>query len=121
MNVAYANGTLEVLGRLGLGLGGGLSVDPNGAPSPHSESVGSGYIARTRFNAQVGAGAGPLTLGADFTATSGNAVTTPVGGGFLGTNGTRAIEPSRAAGLRYGASVSAEIGSFTNGLFGTGK
>ncbi len=121
ISITYDNGTLELVGRIGVGVASGVSFDPNGVPSPHSKNSGSGYIARTRANAQAGVGAGPLTLGLQATVTTGNAVTTPVGGEFFGSgNGDGIITPSQALekpsgfGFRFGASAAAEIGSFTN-------
>lgn len=67
-----------------------------------------------------------MITGIQATATSGNAVTTPVGGDFLGSgNGDGAfaqnntLEQPRGFGFRFGASVAAEIGSYTN--WGKGK
>ena len=69
------------------------------------------YVLR---NIQAGVGVGPLTFGQEFTATHGNAVTTPEGGDFLGSNGGSALEPASTAGARFGFSSGVEFGSYTN-------
>jgi RHS repeat-associated protein len=121
LSIAYNNGTLEVLSRVGVGIGVGASMDPDGTPSPHAESSGSGYIARTRTSASLAVGVGPLNYGATLAATTGNAVTTPEGGGFITREAGPSLGQVTAPGFRLGFSSGVEIGSFTNGLFGSGK
>lgn len=117
LNAAWKNGTLELTGKVGVGYGGGLSFDPNGVPSPHAQSSGSGVIARTVYDgsAQVGYGAG--SVGLTGRASTGNAVTTKVGGDYTeySRSGMSVDTGSRpGAGVRFGASVSVEAGSYTN-------
>lgn len=115
INVAYSNGTLELTGRLGVGLGGGLGYEPKGEPSPHSKKCGSGYIARTTVNGQAGVGAGPFGIGGSFTGASGNAVTTKVGGGYTSVSTTGlSMDHAKGFGARAGASVGVDIGSYSN-------
>ncbi|WP_422465423.1 RHS repeat-associated core domain-containing protein [Endozoicomonas sp. ALC013] len=116
VNVAYSGGTLEVTGRLGVGIGGGASIDPYGTPSPHSEACGSGYIARTSFTASAGVGYGPVSRGVTASATSGNAITTPVGGWFTQRSDWGGIDGNNTMGLgaRLGVSAGVEIGSYSN-------
>lgn len=115
VSIAYSNGTLEILGRLGVGFGAGASYDPFGTPTPHSESCGSGYIATTSLQAGASVGAKPFAIGGSYTASTGNAVTTPQGGGFQSFSPTT-VSPnvSPKVGFGIGASVGANIGSYTN-------
>ena len=114
VNISYSNGTLEVTGRLGVGIGGGASFDPDGTPSPHSQDCGSGYIARTSWNASAGVGVGPFGVGGSATLAVGNAVTTPVGGGYTSVTDLGSISNSRSMGVRIGVSGGVDIGSYTN-------
>jgi len=115
VTVSYQQGTLEVVGRLGVGLGGGISVDPNGSPSPHAKSCGSGLIARTVGNVDAGVGLGPFTVGGSATAASGNAITDKVGGGYASVSQSEwGFDGTNGIGIRAGASVAAEFGSYTN-------
>jgi len=82
ISISYHKGTLEVPGRLGIGLGAGVSVDPFGTPSIHLKNCGSGAIARTSAKAALGLGAGPGGIAASGSVASGNALTDKVGGGF---------------------------------------
>lgn len=114
--VAYSNGTLEVTGRLGVGLGLGLEVDPNATVSPHSEECGSGYIARTTLRANATAGVGVADLGIAFEGASGNAVVSSTLADAYGTTSPLTAnfgEPSKF-GLKLGASVGVDFGSYTN-------
>jgi len=114
VNIAVSEGTLEFTGRLGLGFGGGLSFDPDGGPSPHSKSCGSGYIARTTVDGSIGVGVGQVGVGGGFKIASGNAVTTPIGGGYvLGTDSVL-FGDNRSIGIKLGASVGVDIGSYSN-------
>ncbi len=113
--ISYNSGTLEFLGRLGVGIGLGLSYEPHGIPSPHSNRCGSGYILRGSGRAAVGLQGGPISLGGSVNASAGNAITHNYGGGFLeysplsiSTDGTPGF------GVKVGASVGGEIGSYTN-------
>jgi RHS repeat-associated protein len=115
INASYSNGTLELTGRLGVGLGGGFGYEPQGEPSPHSKKCGSGHIARTTVNLQAGVGAGPFGVGGSFTAASGNAVTTKVGGGYSSVSKTGlSVDNSKGFGARLGGSVGVDIGSYSN-------
>jgi hypothetical protein len=115
LNVAYQNGTLEMTGRIGVGLGGGVNFEPKGGPSPHAKSCGSGHIARTSGNIQAGVGLGPFTMGGAFTGASGNAITDKVGGGYTSISQMQMGADGKAGfGLRLGASIGVDIGSYTN-------
>ena len=114
LNISYANGTLEVTGRLGVGIGGGASFDPDGVPSPHSRECGSGLIARTIVNASAGLGIGVAGVGVSGTVASGNAVTTPQGGGYTSLTDLSGLSNSRNIGIRAGISAGVDLGSYTN-------
>jgi RHS repeat-associated protein len=114
--VAYSNGTLEVTGRLGVGFGLGLEVDPNSIVSPHSEKCGSGYIARTTLRANATAGFGVADLGIAFEGASGNAVVSSTLADSYGSSSPFTVnfgEPSKL-GVKLGASVGVDFGSYTN-------
>jgi uncharacterized protein RhaS with RHS repeats len=121
LNIAYSKGTFEMTSRLGVGYGGGLAFDPKGGPSPHAQSVGSGYIAQTFDQVSAELGVGVVGVGGVATYRSGNAVTTPVGGDYgevSGTNFSTPIEGGKPFtpnfGLHFGASTGVEIGSYSN-------
>jgi len=114
LNVAYSDGTLEVTGRVGVGYGIGASYDPNGMPSPHAESCGSGLVARTTANVSAGAGFGNVGVGGSFTGSSGNAFTTSYGGGFTTASPEIIGGPGTGLGARVGATIGVEVGSYTN-------
>ncbi|SMN12510.1 Rhs-family protein [uncultured Candidatus Thioglobus sp.] len=117
VNVSYSNGTLEVTGEIGVGVATGMSFDPNGTPSPHAESEGSGYIARTTIDAGIGLGVEPFGMGISFTGASGNAITTPVGGNYTKMSTTtidKGFNNKPQFGFNYGVSLNAEFGSYTN-------
>jgi RHS repeat-associated protein len=115
VSVAFQNGTLEVTGRLGVGLGGGVNFESKGGPSPHSKSCGSGLIARTSGNVQAGVGLGPFTMGGAFTGASGNAITDRVGGGYTSISQMQlGADRGVGFGLRLGGSIGVDIGSYTN-------
>ena len=86
-------------GRIGVGIGGGISYDPNGEVSPHAENTGLGYIGRTTTNGSIGIGAGIAGSGTSFTAATGNAVTTENGGGYTSASGLAQFGWNRNAGL----------------------
>jgi len=123
--LVYQNGTLEITGRLGFGLGGGLMIDPSSTPSPHAESRGNGMIARTTVEATAGVGVGPVSRSVSFVGSSGNAFVdygpqtrygTPGGYSRISGYGMEADNspPSRRIGARAGFSVGVEIGSYSN-------
>ena len=115
INIAYKNGTLETSGRIGVGLGGGATFDPLGEPSPHSKVTGSGHIARTSVEGGLAFGAGPFSIGATGQGSSGNAVTTPQGGGFTtGSVSGLSSDGKWAFGFKFGGSVGVDIGGYTN-------
>jgi RHS repeat-associated protein len=66
LNVSYSNGTVELTGKLGLGWGGGATLDPLGGPSPQAASSGSGYIYRTSLEIGASVGAGEYAIGGSF-------------------------------------------------------
>jgi RHS repeat-associated protein len=115
INASYSNGTLELTGRVGVGLGGGFGYEPQGEPSPHSKKCGSGHIARTTANIQAGIGVGPFGIGRSFTAASGNAVTHKVGGGYSSASKSGlSVDNGKSIGARFGGSVGVDIGSYSN-------
>ncbi|MDR0082373.1 RHS repeat-associated core domain-containing protein, partial [Acinetobacter baumannii] len=57
-SISYNNGTLEVTGKLGVGLGAWVGLDPNGKPSKHALDCGSCAIARTSSKLEMWAGIG---------------------------------------------------------------
>ncbi len=115
IDIVYSNGTLEFTGKLGVGVGGGLSFDPLKIPSEHTRSCGSGLIARTRGDIGAGLGIGVADIGVSGSLVSGNAITTPVGGGFAETSGpTISTDGSAGFGLKASANISVEAGSYSN-------
>ena len=114
VNVSYSNGTLEIISKIGVGYGGGVGFDPLGLPSPHSESCGSGFIARTSTNISAEFGAGPLKLGGQASVVTGNAVTTPVGGDYFSSSWSNVNASDKLIGGGLGANYSVEFGSYTN-------
>lgn len=114
LNIAYAGGTLEITSKFGTGIGGGLVYDPAGRPSPHSKNCGNGYIVRTSFQASASVGSGGTRIGGAYTAASGNALTTPVGGGYQTITGPRVSAAPGPIGFSWGVNLSAEFGSYSN-------
>ncbi|WP_243047377.1 hypothetical protein [Dyella sp. RRB7] len=126
VNVSWANGTLEITGQIGVGIGAGLSWDPNGSPSPHAKECGSGLIARTTFNASAGLGFGPLSTGASYVNAGENVFDPSPKSDVMdwGTGGYSSLSltpigvdntPTTSGfGFRYGVSLSAEAGSYSN-------
>lgn len=114
--VAWENGTLEIISRIGSGVGGGLSYDPNQGVSPHSKRTGSGYIARTSVGAGGGFGVGPVSVGAGYAQRSGNAFAQPVGGGFSEVNipTYNAEKRKPSFGASFEAYFGPEFGSYAN-------
>ncbi len=114
ISMAYADGTFEITGRLGVGLGASASIDPLGKPSKHAKSCGSGYIARTTANVSADFSVGNIGIGRSITGYSGNAVTTPYGGGYVSDSSEIVGGRSIGFGFRGGATVGVEIGSYSN-------
>ena len=110
--VSYKGGTLEITGRLALGFGGGLSIDPDGGPSPHSKSEGSDLIARLSAKASAGVGFAGVGVSANAEAASGNGLLTR--GSYVETSTSGIYDTKPQAGLKAGFSVGAEAGSYTN-------
>lgn len=75
---------------------------------------GSGYIERTSLNTAAGIGLGPVGIGGSFAVATGNAITTPVGGGFTSVTDSGLISGSRGVALRLGTSMGIEVGSYSN-------
>ncbi len=115
ISIAHSSGTLEVLGRLGVGFGVGATYDPLGTPSPHSEPCGNGYIATTSLKAGASFGIKPFAAGGNYTASTGNAVVSPQGGGFQSFSPS-ILSPNTLPklGVGIGVSVGSNIGSYTN-------
>ncbi len=78
--VTIDGSTIEIISRIGIGLGGGISFDPNQRISPHSKNKGSGYILRSAAAAQGDLSLGSLGIGVAAATRTGNAITTKVGG-----------------------------------------
>jgi RHS repeat-associated protein len=115
LSISYSNGTLEILGRIGVGFGIGATYDPFGTPTPHSDPCGYGYIGTTSFQASASTGIRPFAIGGSYTASSGNGFTTKEGGGFQSFSPT-VISPTGDVklGLGFGASIGVNFGSYTN-------
>jgi len=114
-HISYLNGTLVVMGRIGVGFGGSAIFDPLGTPTPHANTCGSGYIATTSLNSSATLGVKPFSAGGSYVGSSGNAVTTPQGGGFQSFTPTGITPGGRSKlGVGFGASVGVNLGSFTN-------
>lgn len=113
LSIGYKNGTWEVLGRFGLGVGLGVSVEPFGGPSKHSKSCGRGLIARSSGKAGIGAGVGlgGVQIGANVM--SGNLFTDKIGGGEVSFPVEFGFEKP-VFGVRAGASVAVEAGGYFN-------
>lgn len=124
-SISYNNGTLEVLGKVGVGLGAGVGLDPNGKPSKHALDCGSGAIARTNSKLEMGAGIGPIeaTLFGISGYTGNGLVQSEKGGDFQFNKPQLVIpgvtvDPSKKFSWRIGGSVggnvSAEFGHYSN-------
>jgi uncharacterized protein RhaS with RHS repeats len=115
INVTYFNSTLEVTGRIGVGLGIGIDFDPTAEPSPHAKTCGNGYIARTTTQLGVNYGLGVAGVGAEFVGASGNAVTHKVGGGYMQVSAPQVSTNGKAGfGFSATANVGVDIGSYSN-------
>lgn len=123
--ISYKNGKLEVLGRFGVGLGVGVGLDPNGAPSKHSLDCGSGFIARTNSKLEMSAGIGPIEATAfGVSGFTGNGLVQAEKGGDLQVNKPQlvipgiTVDPSKKFSWKIGGSiggnVSAEFGHYSN-------
>jgi RHS repeat-associated protein len=76
--VSYHRGTWQVLGRVGMGAGVGVSFDPYGKPDPHAKKCRSGAIGRTSLKTAAGVGVGLGGIGRADTWATGNAVIPPL-------------------------------------------
>lgn len=116
VSFAYSQGTLEMTGKVGVGVGGGWSLDIDGTPSPHSKSCGSDYIARTITSIGAGMGVGPLSYGASAVFATGNGfVESDLKTGAYSTiTDPITMAKGRSVGGRWGAHIAAEMGSYTN-------
>lgn len=124
-SISYNNGTLEILGKFGVGLGLGVGLDPNGVPSKHSLDCGSGFIARTNSKLEMSAGVGPIEATAfGVSGFTGNGLTTQEGDGDIDFSGPKLIVPgltvdpsqkfSWKIGGSIGGNISAELGHYSN-------
>ncbi|MGN6092483.1 MAG: RHS repeat-associated core domain-containing protein, partial [Luteibacter jiangsuensis] len=123
-NVAWSNGTLELTGRIGVGLGAGATFDAVGKPSAHASSCGSGYIGRTSLSASAGAGIGPFSFQGNYTAASENVFdlsqkryATDWGTrGYKNSSFVYGVDGSNPTkiGVRVGASLGVDFGSYSN-------
>ncbi len=109
-SISYSNGKLEVYGRFGVGLGGGLSFDPTGEPLPLVVDC-NGFFANTSYNASAGVGNGIIAVEVSTSAGTGNAITTPSGGNY--TSNSAGVGLFGSFGVSLGASVGVNIGSQT--------
>ncbi|QLD60043.1 RHS domain-containing protein [Acinetobacter sp. MYb10] len=121
VSIGYQDGTLEILGRVGVGAGLGIGLDPEGGPSRHSEKCGYGPIARTSLKADVGVGLGPIGVGTGITAATGNGFKQKTGGGYIDVNKPSFnIDPRVSGntpwkfGVAIGGSYGADFGGFYN-------
>lgn len=115
VKIIYSEGTLEVTGRIGVGLGVGIEFDPVAEVSPHSKDCGNGYIARTTLQAGTSYGLGVAGVGVGFIGSSGNAVTHKVGGGYVEISGPN-ISTNGESGFGFNATINigVDVGSYTN-------
>lgn len=120
-SISYKDGTLEILGRVGVGAGIGIGLDPRGGPSRHSEKCGYGPIARTSLKADVGVGLGPIGASTGITAATGNGFKQKTGGGYVDVNKPSFnIDPTVSGntpwkfGVAIGGSYGADFGGFYN-------
>jgi hypothetical protein len=115
VNITYFDGTLEMTGRIGVGLGIGVEYDPVAEPSPHAKACGNGYIARTTTQLGVNYAMGVAGIGAGFVGASGNAVTHKEGGGYYEINGPQISSNGKAGfGFSATANIGVDIGSYSN-------
>jgi uncharacterized protein RhaS with RHS repeats len=114
VNIAYEDGTLEILPKLGVGYGGGFSYNPYGTPSRHSQSEGSGFIARTTVSVGASANVGIVSVDLNTTFTSGNAITTPVGDDRIDLpSGIQFALDKPSYEVKLGAFAGVEVGGYT--------
>ena len=113
--VSYDKGTLEIVSRIGAGLGGNFNFDTRGKPSPHARNCGNGYIARGYADAAANAKLGFFSVGPSGTWRSGNVVTDRVGGDYIdGTPPDALIDLRPSYGFDLGGSIGIEGGSYSN-------
>jgi RHS repeat-associated protein len=113
--ISYDKGTLEIVGRLGVGFGASYNLDKDGSPSPQAKACGSGYIARSYAGAGAALDAGIFSYGKSRTWHSGNAVTTKVGGDYIeGSPPNALLNGKPSLGFSLGGSGGIEIGSYNN-------
>jgi RHS repeat-associated protein len=82
VTISYSHGKLEVIGRAGVGMGGGFSWNPEGVISEHSHKCKRGYILRTTATAFAELHGGPVGTGIGLSASSGNGLVDKSGGGY---------------------------------------
>lgn len=114
LSLSRTNYTFELTGSFGVGYGGGMWYQPDGGVSRHARNSGSGFIATTSYNFDALYGLGPYSLGYTGTLSSGNAVTTPVGGGYYSDDLYLGYEDSTEFGFRFGASGGVDLGYYWN-------
>lgn len=117
-NVSWENGKVEVIGRVGVGIGGDFGYDPRGNPSDHALDTGNGMIGRWNTKGSVGAEFGFLGVSASVEAASGNGFAQKTGGEYFNPNITvpYGIPETGPAKIGFSAVVStgADIGSYSN-------
>ncbi|MDZ4400956.1 RHS repeat-associated core domain-containing protein, partial [Hydrogenophaga sp.] len=111
VSLACKNGKLEIISRLGVGVGGGFGIDPVQGVSPHATGT-AGAIGRTfgSLGGEIKSPVGSVGLGG--TLRSGNAVTTKVGGGYFEPNYTQFGKGSWNQRLSLLAAFGVEFGGY---------
>jgi hypothetical protein len=110
-SLACKDGKLEIIFRLGVGVGGGFGIDPVQGVSPHATGS-AGAISRS-FGALSGELKLPIgSIGLGGTVRSGNAVTTKLGGGYFEPNYTQFGKGSWSQKLSLLAAFGIEFGGY---------
>lgn len=117
-NVSWQNGKVEVIGRVGVGIGMDFGYDPRGNPSDHALDTGNGMIGRWNTKGSVGAGVGFLGASASVEAATGNGFAQKTGGEYFNPNisvsyGIPETGPAKI-GFSSVISTGADIGSYSN-------
>ena len=114
LSITYHDGTLAILGRLGVGIGAGVEILPDAEPSHHSKKCGYGYIARSSTDLSLGAGVWFTGLGVQAKAASGNVFETKQGGDFTSHDVIIPFDGNRKLGGKAAISYGVDVGSYSN-------